>query len=257
MINKLIFKVNREDVRTSRGRFVFRKGLLIGVMAVLPITLISACENIPIPEVIGNAQIEILSHEFIVDNSGGEQVNTGVVINIKNITDENIGKAVFNVKMYDTKCEIVDDFQQDAFDIKVGESKLVSFYPAENNDLNIGTYDIELTELTMCLMPSATGNDQIEITNHCFLEGNAPYASPFIGGAVDLAIKNISGKTISTVTFEAQFYDLEGNVIDTVQHEEYDLKPESSRAIYIVSDNVQVNAAGCYRVTIINTIMAD
>jgi hypothetical protein len=226
-------------------------------MAVLGATLITVCENIPEPVVNGNEQIEILSHDYIVDNSNGEQANTGVVINIKNITDENIGKAVFNVTMYDTKYEVIDDFQQDAFDIKGGESKLVSFYPSENNDLNIGSYDIEITEVTMSLIPSATGSNQIEITNHCFLEGNAPYASPFIGGAVELAIKNISGKTISTVTFEALFYDLEGNVIDTVRHEEYDLKPESSRAIYIVSDNVQVNAAGCYRVTIIDTIMAD
>jgi hypothetical protein len=107
------------------------------------------------------------------------------------------------------------------------------------------------------LEPGAYGNDKIEITNHTFWEGNAPFASPFKGGAVEIAVKNISGETIAAATFEAVFYDLEGNVIDTVQQEEYELKPDTSRAVYIVSDNPDVNIARCYRVTILDTIMVD
>lgn len=35
---------------------------------------------------------------------------------------------------------------------------------------------------------------------------------------VDFDIRNVSDSTIANVLFEAAFYDIEGNIVDTVKH---------------------------------------
>ena len=50
---------------------------------------------------------------------------------------------------------------------------------------------------------------------------------------INIAIKNVSDTTIATLVLKAMFYDIEGNVLDTVKHSEIELKPNTSRAISI------------------------
>jgi hypothetical protein len=50
---------------------------------------------------------------------------------------------------------------------------------------------------------------------------------------VEVAIKNISGVTAATIIFEARFFDIEGNVLETARRTEVDLKPGGSRALLL------------------------
>ena len=73
----------------------------------------------------------------------------------------------------------------------------------------------------------------------------------------ELAIRNVSDSTIATLLFEAIFYDAEGNILDTVKHREINLRPKTSRAIYIQTLIALNNRVKSYAVRITRMIMAD
>ncbi|GAI57443.1 unnamed protein product, partial [marine sediment metagenome] len=73
----------------------------------------------------------------------------------------------------------------------------------------------------------------------------------------ELAIRNVSDSTIATAVFEAVFLDIEGNILDTVEHRESDLKPERSRAILINTSIPESDKVKSYDVRIIRTTTAD
>ena len=75
--------------------------------------------------------------------------------------------------------------------------------------------------------------------------------------SVELAIRNVSQATIATAVFEAVFYDKEGNIVDTVKHGEIELKPDTSRAIYIAFPKHGYDKVKSYNVRIIRTTTAD
>jgi hypothetical protein len=74
---------------------------------------------------------------------------------------------------------------------------------------------------------------------------------------LELAIRNVSDSTIATAVFEAVFYDKEGNILDTIQHREVDLKPDTSRAVHISFSKFDCKQVKSYDVRIIRTTTAD
>jgi len=50
---------------------------------------------------------------------------------------------------------------------------------------------------------------------------------------VEFAIRNISDITIASAVFEVTLYDVECNILTTVKHTEFELKPKFSRAVAI------------------------
>jgi hypothetical protein len=101
-----------------------------------------------------------------------------------------------------------------------------------------------------------TGNEKIAIVNHFLSETEAGREEETQIG-VRFAIRNIWNSTISTIIFEAVFYDKEGNVIDTVKHKEVDLKPNTSRGIYLTCLTRETNIVKSYSIKIIRTTTAD
>jgi hypothetical protein len=74
---------------------------------------------------------------------------------------------------------------------------------------------------------------------------------------VDLAIRNISDSTIATATFEVMFYDIEGNILETLKHKEVDLLPDTSRAVFIFSKVPEFEMIESYAVNVIRTTTPD
>jgi hypothetical protein len=88
-------------------------------------------------------------------------------------------------------------------------------------------------ELPKMPEPVATGDERIAVLKHLFSGTDGEHGEGSL--RVDLAIRNVSDLTIATAVFEAVFYDIEGNVVDTVKHDEIELRPETSRLIHITS----------------------
>lgn len=265
--NKHKIETKMENARQLTRRECLRDaGLIIGGIAVTS-GLLGACLRLEgktssesyvdiESSVTGNEQIEILSHNLIEDSSETGNGN-GVVINLKNIAGVDIAKATFQAVFYDNNGNIIDTVEQDTINLEKDTSRLLSIYPSLSQEINVQNYNVKLLRVIPRISSTATGNDKIEILNHTFLEGNAPFASAIKGGGVEVSIRNVSDKTIATAVFEAVFYDLEGNVIDTVQYEDHDLEPNSSRAIIIASENIQVNISKCYHITLVSTTTTD
>ncbi len=213
--------------------------------------------RIPIPVVTGNAQIQILKYEFIKDKDMEGQGGKGVTITLKNTSGAHIGRAVFQAVFYDSEGNVVNKCEKDTWDFESNSSRILAIYPNSPEPEIISSYEVKLVRVIMSPVPAATGNDAIEILNHIFLEGNNPFGSPIKGGGVELSVKNKTDKTIATAVYNAVFYDLEGNVIDTVKYRDMELKPHSSRAIVIESDKLIGEPARCYNVSILKTVTSD
>ncbi len=82
---------------------------------------------------------------------------------------------------------------------------------------------------------TATGNEKVTILKHSLFRAIDEGVSFSDSIGAQLAIRNVSDSTIANAVFEAAFYDIEGNIIDTVKHREVDLKPSASRGILINS----------------------
>ena len=211
--------------------------------------------NIPVPVVTGNAQIEVLKHDFIKEKGTGNC--KGVSINLKNTSGYHIGRAIFKVVFYNDAGNVTNQFEKDTWDFESDSSRIMAIYTDLPDSDVVSSYDIRLIRVIMSPVPEATGNDKIEILNHIFLAGNNPFGSPIKGGGVELSVKNKTDETIAATIYNALFFDLEGNIIDTVRYKDLELKPHSSRAIVIESDKLIGEPARCYSVSIAKMVTTD
>jgi hypothetical protein len=96
--------------------------------------------------------------------------------------------------------------------------------------------------------PTVTGNDKIAITKHQLLEIQVYVCLYKV--SVEFAVKNISDVTISTLVFEATFYDKTGKELETETHRELDLRPGVNRGIVITSHTTTPGTVKSYNVRI-------
>ena len=207
--------------------------------------------NILKPNVIDNDQISILNHTLLNKKDREKGGGKGVAINLKNIANMDIGKAILNITFYDVNGNILDEIESIITDLERDKTRVLRIETAKASEVDIRSYDIKIGGIIITPQPIVTGNDRIEILNHSFSE-----ADPKIT-AVDIAIKNISGKTIATAIFEAIFYDSEGHILDTVKHKELEINVNKCRAIVIASSKIKEGFAKSYKVTLLKAITTD
>ncbi len=97
-------------------------------------------------------------------------------------------------------------------------------------------------------MPIVTGNDKVSIIKHQLSEMQV--YNDMYKVSVEFSIKNISDITISTLVFEATFYDETGRALETVTQKELDLRPGVSRGVFINSHTITPTTIKSYNVRI-------
>ncbi|NLK26824.1 MAG: hypothetical protein GX306_00550 [Clostridiales bacterium] len=73
---------------------------------------------------------------------------------------------------------------------------------------------------------------------------------------IEVAVRNISASTIARVIFEAKFYDINGLLLDTIRHQESDLKSNTSRNVIIYSKNEHSRIIKNYDLNVVKVITA-
>lgn len=218
-----------------------------------PEKLAELTRKAPEPYATGNEYLEILSHKFI-----GKNV---VIIDIKNIASSNIGKATFQTSFFNSKGDIIDTVEQVASDLVKEKVRSLRILSHLDDNVEISSYDICVKDIILTPEQTVTGNDRIKILKHSFHEINetVDHWISQLESTINVAVKNISDKTISTTIFEALFYDFEGNVIRSLIHKEFDIKPNCSRSfvITIECDKTKDDYARSYNVRVIKTVTAD
>ncbi|MFC1875485.1 hypothetical protein ACFLY3_05010 [Chloroflexota bacterium] len=124
----------------------------------------------------------------------------------------------------------------------------------ETTKKEVATEEKEGEKFSKVPEAKAIGNERITILKHNLSATSIDERGGIHPASVELAIRNVSDSSFATVLFEAVFYDIEGNVLDTVKHSEIDLKPSFSRAVNINSltpyhDNIKSYAIRITRTT--------
>jgi hypothetical protein len=207
----------------------------------------------PEPVVAGSEQVDILSHDFLI-KEGGEKV--GVLINIKNIASADLGKVVFESVFFDIEGNVVDMVEYQTRECKNGENRTICIETPKAKDIGIRSYDVRIKNVVITPIPMASGNDRISIIKHTFQELDLVLsnADGEVRSRVSISLMNVSEDIINTAIFEAEFYDLYGESLGTVHHEEYDIKPKTRRAFFITTDSIEEYKAKSYKIRTIDTI---
>ena len=201
---------------------------------------------------MGNTKIEILSHGLI-----SRENKTYISLKVKNRTDTNIGKALFEAILYDEN-GVIDIVEKNVIDIKKNGQKLFQIEVPEDKKKSVLNYEIRISKVIIAPKPMATGDETIQILKHSLRQDNiGDQPLSVLEGVIDISIKNISNNVIATAIFTADYLDYEGKIIDTVHHREHELYPDQSRAISIVSKKAKFEIAKSYNVSLIKTRMTD
>jgi hypothetical protein len=212
----------------------------------------------PEPTAIGSDQVSILKHD-IYRKEGDATETVSIELKVKNILNTTIGSALIEAELYDIRGNTLDTVEKKILDFKPGITrKLLIDYSNPKSDM-VRSYCVRVARTAMLPEAEVTGNESIKILKHSYvykLEDDGEIFGEYLHG-VDIAIKNISETTISTVIFEAVFYDIEGNVIDTVKHSEKDLKPNASRATLIPCKQQHADDIKGYNIKIVKMTTSD
>ncbi|MFZ7131613.1 MAG: hypothetical protein ACOWWR_04585 [Eubacteriales bacterium] len=213
---------------------------------------------------IDNVQIAISRHELLNKRTNGTGTVKCLTVHFKNISDLHISKVFFEVLFYDAQYNLLDTVEQEFSDFQPATIRVINIETAGNITNLTEGYEIKIGEIISVPKSIASGNNIVEIIKHNLLIGADPYDSASVSGiielsigAVSLSIRNTTDKTLSTIIFNVELYDINNNLIDTIRHEEYELKPFGNRAIMINSCKYEGNHAASYKVNIIKTLTTE
>ncbi|MFC2026541.1 hypothetical protein ACFLUX_01020 [Chloroflexota bacterium] len=219
----------------------------------------------PEPLATGDERITILKHDIY--RKGGEVDSTeaiGIGLTAKNVSDKVIGSVLFEAELYDMEGNILDTVEHKEYELLPNASRTLRINYLGPEVDKVKSYHVRVTKTVMTPEPSATGNEKVNVIKHGIRinldksrkrEDEAGKDIESIG--VDLAIRNVSNSTIATVIFEVLFYDIEGNILDTVKHKEFDMQPSTSRAVVILASILEYKEIKSYNVGITRTVTAD
>ena len=212
--------------------------------------------EVPEPEAIGNEKITILKHNIYRKGGGGDTAKAIVIeLAVKNTSDTTISSVLFDTVFYDIEGNILNTVEHKAFELKPNVSRTLRISYSGNESEKVKSYCVRVAKTTLTPEPTATGDGGIAILRHGLVKtiGDSRGST----GGIDLSIRNVSEATIASAILEAVFYDIEGNVLDTVKHREIDLKPSTSRGIIISCPGRYSLALRSYSVKITRTTTAD
>jgi hypothetical protein len=209
----------------------------------------------PEPTAIGDEKVAILKHDIY--RRGGDDTTEAVSIElaVKNVSDVALGSVLFEAELYDIGGNVLDKVEHKTVELKPGIKRTIRINYSEPNSDKVRSYCVRAAKIAMTPEPAATGNEMVKILKHNINIGTEYYRSSASGA--DIAVRNVSDKTIATLVFEAVFYDIEGNILDTVKHSEIDLKPNTSRAINIRCNKQGTDSLKSYNVKIARVTTTD
>ncbi len=209
----------------------------------------------PEPTATGNDQVAILKHDLYRDDGDAAEA-VAVELGVKNVSDTTIGGVLFAAELYDIDGNVMDTVEKKTIDFKPGITRTIRLeYSGADSD-KVRSYCVKVVKVSMPPQPEATGNESIKILKHNLNEGLTGDHRKSGCGA-DVSIRNVSQSSIASIVFEATFYDIEGNVMETIKHREIELRSGNSRAVSIQCSKQGTNTPKSYSVKIVRMTTAD
>ncbi|MFC1875121.1 hypothetical protein ACFLY3_03100 [Chloroflexota bacterium] len=200
----------------------------------------------------GDDNISIIKHGIYTEfEESGARKKTGAELTICNVSGSTIASALFEAVFHDKEGGTLDTVEYKAIELLPNLDRIIRINSSSLEGNKAEGYNVRLVKTTITPEPKATGNDKIEIRKHIFYNDDTSRAY------AELVIKNVSNSTIATAVFEAAFYDIEGTIIDTVTREIFEYKPNTSRALNIISSIDEYNRVRGYNIKITRTTTTD
>lgn len=209
----------------------------------------------PEPTATGNERVAVLKHDMYCKGSDDATEAISIELAVKNTSDDIIGSVLFEAELYDMNGNVLDKVEQKTVDLKPGAGRTVRINYSDAKSDKVRSYCARVANITLMPESKATGNEKVKIIKHSLSSGSGDLIGILAG--IDLAIKNDSGDAISSLVFEAVFYDVEGNIVDTIKRNETELKPNTSRAININCKPQNVKNVRAYDVKIVRMTTAE
>jgi hypothetical protein len=199
---------------------------------------------------LGNEEICIKKHNlFYEEGAGVSGLVTGVEFEATNLSDSIIGGTSFEVMFYNEDGILINTRNYKVINWPPNYSRNIRIPSTAEDMKSIKSYQINLIKTATAPEPNVTGNDRLVILKHKYLDACEDRGLESAAG-VEVALRNVSQFTIATALFEAVFFDVEGNVLSTVKHHEFEIKPNFSRSIYISSNIEQAGVVKSYDIKI-------
>jgi hypothetical protein len=205
------------------------------------------------PTATGNEKIAILKHGFYKKD---EDI-LGVELVIKNISDTMICVVLFESVFQDKNGNTLDTVEYKITEIPPGVAlpfRIISTEPKTNK---INSYSVRLVKTIIPPQPTATGNEKIAILRHRFYKRVRRQPTYRYNDSIELVLRNVSGSTIATVSLEAELFDMEGNLVDFVAQKDNDIKPNTSRVVYVSLPPNKLPIIMSYSIKLTRVITAD
>ncbi len=214
--------------------------------------------NAPPSAAEGDDRIAVLKHGIYTRAGADHSLDvTGAEIIVKNISGKIIGSALFEAVFYDSEGNILDTVEYKAPELWPDTGRTMRITSSKPGSEGIRSYRIRVIKTTTPPEPAAEGDDRIIILSHKYSGAVVEDKKQQHRARIDMAIRNVSDKTVATVLFKAVFYDIEGNIVETVKHKETDMRPGFSRAFYINSAVNEEDELMSYDVRVIRTTTVD
>jgi hypothetical protein len=202
--------------------------------------------------------ISILKHEYFrKELQGSNKEIAGVEIDLKNISNNLIGYTLLELTFYDVDGNTLDTNRHKVSELDPGNSRILRYNYSGNEADKIAKYQVNVIETLILPDPIAIGNDMVSIMSHEISEMKEDERKVVHPYGAKLAIRNISDKKIAAAFFEAVFIDIEGNIVDTVNHKTTDLDAGVSRAINIYSKILEETRVKSYYIKVARVVTAD
>lgn len=198
----------------------------------------------------GSDAILIKNHNlFYEEREGFHGTVAGVEFEATNISDNLIGSAVFEVEFYDTQGSVLDTRNYKVINWPLNYSRTIRISSSAAEMNFIKNYQLKLLKTATTPQAVVTGNEKLTVLKHKFMDACEDRGQESAAG-VEVALRNVSEATVATILFEAIFFDIEGNVVNTIKHYEFEIKPGFSRSIYISSNVEEAEIVKSYDVKI-------
>jgi hypothetical protein len=209
----------------------------------------------PEPTAMGNEQVSILKHDMYYKD-GDKKDMISIKLQVKNVSDITLGSARFEAELYDIGGNTLDTIEKKTIDFKPGITRSLHMDYSGTQSDKVRSYCVKVAGIAFPPEPEVTGNDKIKILKHGLYSGLEDVRGGSFSG-INMAIRNVSEKTMATLIFKAEFYDIEGNMLDTVQHKEFELRPNTGRSITIKMDKKESSKLKSYIVNIARMTTVD
>jgi hypothetical protein len=173
----------------------------------------------PKPTATGDDKLAIINHQLIGSMGPRDPNLGGAKLTIKNVSDEIIASAVFDVIFYDIEGNIVDRFEHKETDIKPGNSRSVFSLVKARTFNEIKSYDIKVIRVMTADV------ERVQLRRHEIRTTET--GEEEVRGTV----KNISNNKADAVLV-ATFYDDKKEIIGTKAVILRDIEPDDIKQFH-------------------------